>query len=336
MAVVPCRDITSYELLNHIQEGTYGVVTRARDKQSGRLVALKKIKVDSPEEIFPITSIREIHILRPFKHPNIVQLYEVITSTSISNSMASFYLVLELVEHDLKGIMLAHGEFTISEVKTIVKQVLSGLAALHNRCIMHRDLKPSNLLLTNNGIVKIADFGLATQFGADRAYTAVVVTLWYRAPELLIGGTKAVGYGPEIDMWSVGCILGELLKNDVILKGTSEIDQLNVIFQLVGITYDEWTLIKGQPTLRAIKKPRLSSASDLSLKPLVSQIKRKQVTDTCVELLCELLTIESKSRVSASKALMHAWFKEQPFPKPPELFPTFPSSANLEVRKAPN
>lgn len=342
MVIAPCRDISNYQLLNLIQEGTYGVVTRGRDKQSGHVVALKKIKGNwlHSEEGFPITSLREIHILRQFDHPNIVKLHEVISSSS------SFYLVLELVEHDLKGIMQTHGLFTISEVKTIMRQLFCGVGALHKRYIMHRDLKPSNLLLTNTGVVKIADFGLATRFGAQRPYTATVVTLWYRAPELLLSGSDANDYGPEIDMWSVGCIFGELLKNDVIFKGSSEIEQIRIIFQHVGVSDEDWRLImlNGYPILKTLKKPKCFASGDgsvldhlheVSNRPLASQIRRKQVTDICVDLLFSLLAIVPKYRlVNANKASMHEWFKEQPLPKPQNLFPTFPSVANLEGRRS--
>lgn len=323
----PCRDLTCYEPLNHIKEGTYGVVTRARDKHTGRIVALKKVKVNSLEEIFPVTSLREIHILRQFSHVNIVKLYEVITSTKRED----VYLVLELVEHDLRDIMQIHGMFTISEVKTIMQQVLTGVEQLHNRYIMHRDLKTANLLLTNNGIVKITDFGLATQYGSDRRLTTTVVTLWYRAPELLLAKGARIDYGPEIDMWSIGCILAELLKNDAVLKGMSEIEQIKIILDQIGVSESEWNALKRFPGTTTVKKPK-RWCDEREERPLGSVVKRKQVTENCIQLMFKFLALDPASRVTAGTALKHQWFSEPPLPKNPDLFPSFPSSAKLEYK----
>lgn len=148
--------------------------------------------------------------------------------------MDKIFIVMEYVEHDLKSLMetMRHKKqtFTTGEVKCLLKQLLCAVAHLHDNWILHRDLKTSNLLLSHKGILKVGDFGLAREYGSPlKAYTPIVVTLWYRAPELLLC-TKE--YSCPIDMWSVGCIFGELLLMNAVFPGKSEVDQLNRIFKV--------------------------------------------------------------------------------------------------------
>jgi cell division cycle 2-like protein len=226
-----CRNVDCYEKLNHIEEGTYGVVYRARDKQTGEIVALKKVKMVREKEGFPITSLREITTLITYKHPNIVDVKEIV----VGKSLDSIFIVMEFLEHDLKDLMSEMKEdtrFLTSEVKCLMIQLLEAVAHLHENWIIHRDLKTSNLLYNNQGILKVADFGLAREYGSPlKPYTNMVVTLWYRAPELLLG---AKTYTTAIDMWSVGCIFAELLTKEPLLPGRSELDQLDKMFKLLG------------------------------------------------------------------------------------------------------
>lgn len=141
----------------------------------------------------------------------------------------SVYLVMDFLEHDLKTLLDDMQEpFLPSETKTILQQILSATEFLHSNWILHRDLKTSNLLLNNRGEVKLADFGMARYFGDPKPahLTQLVVTLWYRAPELLLGAER---YGAEIDMWSVGCIFGELLRKEPLFQGRNEVDQLSKV-----------------------------------------------------------------------------------------------------------
>lgn len=176
----PCRHVDQFEKLNRIDEGTYGVVYRARDTETGQIMALKRLKVLSDEQNgFPVTSLREISSLLELEHQNIVNLREIV----VSDAQDGIFMVMDFMEHDLKGLMehaMPH-PFLQSEVKTILRQVLEGVSYLHDHWLIHRDLKTSNLLMNNEGQVKIADFGLARPFGEPQPpMTPLVVTLWYR------------------------------------------------------------------------------------------------------------------------------------------------------------
>ncbi|CAO0797791.1 unnamed protein product [Mucor circinelloides] len=229
-----CRHVDCFERLNHIEEGSYGIVFRARDKETDEVVALKKLKLQPENGGFPVTSLREIHALMIIKHPNIVNVREIV----MGNHMDQVFIVMDFIEHDLKGLMQdMRSPFLQSEIKTLMLQLLSAVALMHDNWIIHRDLKTSNLLLNNRGEIKVADFGLARKYGSPMGnMTQLVVTLWYRAPELLLGAKE---YTTAIDMWSVGCIFAELLNNEALLPGRSEIDQLDRIFKLLGSPTEE-------------------------------------------------------------------------------------------------
>lgn len=173
-----CRSVDEFERLNKIDEGTYGVVYRAKDKKTGEIVALKKVKMEKEKEGFPLTSLREINILLSFHHPSIVDVKEVV----VGSSLDSIFMVMEYMEHDLKALMETMKQpFSQSEVKCLMLQLLEGVKYLHDNWVLHRDLKTSNLLLNNRGELKICDFGLARQYGSPlKPYTHLVVTLWYR------------------------------------------------------------------------------------------------------------------------------------------------------------
>ncbi|XP_068655686.1 cyclin-dependent kinase G-2-like isoform X2 [Aristolochia californica] len=224
-----CRSVDEFEKLNKIDEGTYGVVFRARDMKAGEIVALKKVKMAKEREGFPLTSLREINILLSFHHPSIVDVKEVVVGSDLNQ----IFMVMEYMEHDLKGLMETMKQpFSQSEVKCLMLQLLEGIKYLHDNWVLHRDLKTSNLLLNNRGELKICDFGLARQYGSPlKPYTHLVVTLWYRAPELLLGAKE---YSTAIDMWSLGCIMAEMLAKEPLFSGKSEIDQLDKIFKTIG------------------------------------------------------------------------------------------------------
>jgi len=205
-----------YEILTKIGEGTYGEVFKARQKQTGDLCALKKVRLENEKEGFPITAVREIQILRQLTHANIVNLKEIVMDareiSEISNH-TSFYLVFEYCDHDLFG-LLDSGliQLNLEHIASFMYQLMSALAYCHTRKFLHRDIKCSNILLNNNGKIKLADFGLARFYNAedkDRPYTNKVITLWYRPPELLLGEER---YGTAVDIWSCGygdAFLGE-------------------------------------------------------------------------------------------------------------------------------
>ena len=201
-----CLPVSTYNKLNTIGEGTYGTVYRAQHKDTGDIVALKKVIMHG-ESGFPITSLREVMLLQKLHHPNIIKLKEVL----VGKLSSSVFLSFEYCEHDMsKLIDNMDRPFSEAAVKGLILQLVSAVQYLHQSFITHRDIKMSNLLYTSEGVLKLADFGLSRKFGEPqlRPMTPTVVTLWYRSPELILGMKD---YDKSIDMWSVGCIFGELL-----------------------------------------------------------------------------------------------------------------------------
>ena len=204
-------------------------------------VALKKIrKSTSREGGVDFTVLREIKFLGELQHPNVISLYDVFFHKY------SIYLALEYAPTDLDK-LLKDKSISLEErdIRGIFRQILEGMMFLHSQFVLHRDLKPSNVLVSRDGLLKFADFGMARLFGTPREFTKGVVTLWYRAPELLYGASY---YGPAVDMWSVGCIFAEVLMREPIFPGSSEIDQLSKIFAILGPATDEtWPGVSTLP-----------------------------------------------------------------------------------------
>jgi cyclin-dependent kinase 12/13 len=232
----PHRCVDSFQIISQIGEGTFGQVFKARDLHSNEIIALKKVRMrtDNEREGFPITAVREIKILRQLKHENIVNLKEIISdkphAADLRNNKGAFYLVFEYCDHDLMG-LIDSGlvEFSELHIQSLMRQLMEALAYCHSKNFLHRDLKCSNILINNKGQLKLADWGLARFYFADdqsRLYTNHVITLWYRPPELLLGVEH---YGPAVDMWSCGCILGELFVKKPLFQGNQEFDQLEII-----------------------------------------------------------------------------------------------------------
>ncbi|MBA0848197.1 hypothetical protein Goshw_029565 [Gossypium schwendimanii] len=316
-----CRSVYEYERLNKISEGTYGVVFRARDKKTGEIVALKKVKILDRRELeefgFPLTSLREINILASFNHPSIVKVKEVVV-----DDHDNVYMVMEYMEHDLKALMESmKWPFSTSDVKCLMLQLLEGVKYLHDNWVLHRDLKTSNLLLSNQGELKICDFGMARQYGSpQKPYTTKVVTQWYRAPELLLG---AKTYSTAVDMWSVGCIMAEMLAKQPLFKGTSEIDQLRKIFDTLGTPNEKiWAGFSELPGSKAnYSKQRYNLLRKKF--PVASFTGSAVLSDAGFDLLNRLLTYDPEKRITADDALKHDWFRELPLPKSKEFLPTF-------------
>uniref|UniRef100_A0A2K5QZH7 Cyclin-dependent kinase 12 n=1 Tax=Cebus imitator TaxID=2715852 RepID=A0A2K5QZH7_CEBIM len=205
---------------------------------AGELVALKKVRLDNEKEGFPITAIREIKILRQLIHRSVVNMKEIVTdkqdALDFKKDKGAFYLVFEYMDHDLMGLLesgLVH--FSEDHIKSFMKQLMEGLDYCHKKNFLHRDIKCSNILLNNSGQIKLADFGLARLYNSEesRPYTNKVITLWYRPPELLLGEER---YTPAIDVWSCGCILGELFTKKPIFQANLELAQLELISRLCG------------------------------------------------------------------------------------------------------
>lgn len=325
----PCRHTSNFETLNHIEEGSYGWVSRAREVSTQSIVALKRVKMDYKQDGFPITALREISILQKARHANIVDLREVVSGDEAQECV----LVMEFLEHDLRTLQEDMAEpFLASEVKTLLRQLTSAVGFLHDNYIMHRDLKTSNILLNNRGQLKLADFGMARYIPPPSApLTQLVVTLWYRAPELLLGATS---YGPEVDIWSLGCIFGELVVKTPLLPGKNEVDQLSQTFSLCGLPSEKsWPAFYRLPNAKSLKMAREPVSN-----PGFNRAKFPLLTAAGIELLSALLALNPERRPTAQMVLQHPYFGEQPKPKPPEMFPTFPSKAGQERRqkRSPN
>ncbi|MED6149437.1 hypothetical protein PIB30_062367 [Stylosanthes scabra] len=310
----------SFQKLDKIGQGTYSSVFRAREVETGRMFALKKVRFDNlqPESIRFMA--REISILRRLDHPNIMKLEGIITSRQSS----SIYLVFEYMEHDLAGLVSRPDIlFTDSQIKCYLRQILSGIEHCHIRGIMHRDIKVSNILLNNEGILKIGDFGLANTISPNNKHqlTSRVVTLWYRPPELLMGSTN---YGVSVDLWSVGCVFAELFLGKPILKGRTEVEQLHKIFKLCGSPPEDYwkkyklphaTVFKPQTTYESSMRERCA-----------------EFPETAVDLLETLLAIDPADRGTASSALMSDYFNTKPYACNPSNLPKYSPSKELDAK----
>jgi len=284
--------------IEKIGEGTYGVVFKGKNKKTGEIVAMKKIRLESEDEGVPSTAIREISLLKELQHPNIVNLSDVLMQE------AKLYLIFEFLTMDLKKYMDTNipkdGQMDAKLMKSYTYQLLQGLLFCHQRRVLHRDLKPQNLLIDKNGCIKIADFGLARAFGIPvRVYTHEVVTLWYRAPEVLLGSPK---YSCPIDIWSIGTIFAEMANRKPLFQGDSEIDQLFRIFRVLRTPNEElWPGVTQMPDF----KPTFPNWSTMNLKTSM-----KKMEPAGLELLELMLIYDPSKRISAKKALLHPYFDD--------------------------
>ncbi|KAJ0398376.1 hypothetical protein ATCC90586_000713 [Pythium insidiosum] len=321
-----CRSVDSYARIGKIDEGTYGVVSKARDKETGDIVALKQVKM-SPElcyEGFPVTALRETNVLLALDHPNIIKVREMV----VGSTPDKIFMVMDYAENDLKAVMEKMKQpFLQSEVKYLMQSLLRAIAYMHERWYIHRDLKTSNLLYDSRGTLKVCDFGLARKYGSPiRSYTQLVVTLWYRAPELLLGATE---YSTAVDMWSVGCIFAEILLMKPLFPGRGEIDQMDQIFKELGSPSEEnWPGFLALPNAQSIKWKWPKKSRLREKFPLTASFSGGgcSLSNAGFDLLSQLLALDPAKRISAKEALRHEYFREAPAPKAQELMPTFPSS----------
>lgn len=313
-----CRSVFEYQQLGKINEGTYGIVYRARDKKTDEIVALKMVKMGREKEGFPMSALREMNILLSLDHPSVVIVKEV-----VMGDLDKVFMVMEYMEHDLKEQMgVMKQPFSTSEVKCLMLQLLEGVKYLHENWVLHRDLKSSNILLNNRGELKICDFGMSRQYGSPlKPFTPLVVTLWYRAPEILLGAKQ---YSTAIDMWSVGCIMAEMLAKKPLFDGKTEIEQLDKIFRTLGTPNNtRWPGFSELPGSKAkfVKQPYNLLREKF---PATSFTGSPVLSASGLDLLNKLLTYNPEQRITAEDALNHPWFREVPLPKSKDLMPTFP------------
>ncbi|GAA5985366.1 hypothetical protein JCM11641_006378 [Rhodosporidiobolus odoratus] len=297
-----------YERLVQVGEGTYGKVYKARNIETGGLVALKRIRMEAEKDGFPITAVREIKLLQGLRHPNVVELVEMLVSKG------HVYMVMGYLDHDLTGV-LHHPTitFTPAHLKSLMQQFLRGLGFIHRRGVLHRDLKGSNILLSKNGELKIADFGLARFFQRNRGndYTNRVITQWYKPPELLFGATV---YGEAVDMWSAGCIFLELFARRPVFQGQDEIHQLEVIFRVTGTPNVKfWPGLHDLPWYELVKPKEV-------LESKLRETFAKWLSPAALDLADRLLSLNPAGRPTADEALRLPYFvSEEPAAELPTM-----------------
>lgn len=295
------KDKGSYEDLSEIGNGAYGTVYRAKNRSSDQVVAMKKIRVPLADDGVPMSTLREISLLRhldQYEHPNIVRLLDICQGKKLDREQHMvLFMVFEHMEYDLARFLdsIPNG-LSLSKIVSIMKDIFSGVDFLHSRRVVHRDLKPQNLLVTKTGRIKIADFGLAKTYDFEMRLTSVVVTLWYRAPEVILG----MPYATSIDIWSCGCILAELFKRLPLFCGTSEADQLDRILRIIGTPpKHDW------PENVSILWSSFESRKRVPFEQIIPNL-----TEPANDLLKKTLCFKSCDRLSAKQCLNHPFFHD--------------------------
>ncbi|GAB0132588.1 hypothetical protein EsDP_00001020 [Epichloe bromicola] len=288
-----------------VGSGTYGKVFKGLNVYTKGLVALKRIRMEGERDGFPVTAVREIKLLQSLRHTNIVSLQEVMVEKN------DCFMVFEYLSHDLTG-LLNHPTFKLepAQRKDLARQLFEGLDYLHLRGVLHRDIKAANILVSNTGVLKLADFGLA-RFYAKRHqldYTNRVITIWYRSPELLLGETQ---YTAAVDVWSAACVMVEIFNRTAIFPGDgTELSQLDKIYNVLGTpSRQEWPGLADMAWFELLR-PTVKRKSTLAEK------YSDKLTPAAFELLSAMFQYDPAKRPTAAGVLQHAYFtKEEPLPR---------------------
>ncbi|KAH0476457.1 MAG: hypothetical protein KVP17_004690 [Porospora cf. gigantea B] len=296
-------DSPKEEYFHHLEkvgEGTYGEVFKAQD-YNGCTVALKKIRPPNKDEGIPSTAIREISLLKELDHINIVRLFDVIHRDN------ELTLVFEYLDQDLKRLIdTCDGRegrprgLHPTAIRSFMFQLVSGVEYCHHHKVLHRDLKPQNLLINREGYLKLCDFGLARAYGIPvESYTHEVVTLWYRSPDVLMGSDR---YSTPLDIWSVGCIFGEMVTGKPLFSGMNEAQMLQSIYSKLG-TPTLWTDMELLPNVAqytSLLHPPQRMQPFENLFPTLDPQGR--------QLLKSMLAFDPNKRITAREALAHPYF----------------------------
>ncbi|KAK4482971.1 hypothetical protein RD792_010145 [Penstemon davidsonii] len=301
-----------YNFLEELGDGTCGSVYKAVNIETLEIVAVKKMKRKfySWEEC---VNLREVNSLRKFNHPNIIKLLEIVKENN------ELFFIFEYMEHNLYQIMKGKKSFSEEEIRTLMSQLLQGLAHVHKLKYFHRDLKPENLLVTNN-ILKIADFGMARELSNLPPFTDYVSTRWYRAPEVLL---QSSSYSPAIDMWAVGAIMAELFTLCPFFPGESEIDQLYKICCVLGAP--DWNTFREVTNISRLLDITYSEIMPADLSDIIPNASLE-----AVDLIKQLCSWDPLKRPTADQCLQHPFFHIA------ERVPCSPGALQLSLGSEPN
>ncbi|XP_040411413.1 cyclin-dependent kinase-like 2 [Cygnus olor] len=289
-----------YQVLGFLGKGSYGVVTRCRNKESGQVVAVKKFLESEDDTVVRKIAVREIKLLKQLRHENLVNLLEV------CKKKKRWYLVFEFVDHTVLDDLEAFPNgLDYSRVRKYLFQILRGVAFCHSHNIIHRDIKPENILVSQSGVVKLCDFGFARTLAASgEAYTDYVATRWYRAPELLVGDTK---YGRAVDVWAIGCLVTEMLTGEPLFPGDSDIDQLYHITKCLGnLILRHQELFYKNPHFAGMRLPEVKEAESLDR-------RYPKLSAAVLNLAKRCLQIDPDKRPSCAELLQCDFFNEDGF-----------------------
>ncbi|KAI5301669.1 kinase subunit of RNA polymerase II carboxy-terminal domain kinase I [Ascosphaera pollenicola] len=288
-----------------IGAGTYGKVFKGIHVYTKQEVAMKKIRMEGEKDGFPITAVREIRLLQHLRHQNIVRLLEVMVEKN------ECFMVFEYLSHDLTG-LINHPTFVLSAAhkKDLARQMFEGLRYLHHRGVLHRDIKAANILISNRGLLKFADFGLARFFSKSRQmdYTNRVITIWYRPPELLLGETR---YGPAVDIWGAACVWMEMFTKKAVFPGDGgEISQIDKLYTTLGTpTKSDWPDILEMPWFELLRPT-------VRRKRVFDDLYRDVLSPAALDLVTQMFRYDPVKRPSADDVLNHPYFtSEEPAPQ---------------------
>ncbi|GIQ80920.1 hypothetical protein KIPB_001800 [Kipferlia bialata] len=300
-----------YEVIKSSGQGSYGVVAQAKDtrRSSNSRVAIKKIlNLFSPHLLDTKRNLREVAILNYLSHENVIKLIEIIPPQDKA-AFDDIYVVYDYMQTDMHKVIVSKQSLSDEHIRFFAYQLVRGLKYLHSAGVVHRDLKPSNLLLNANCDLKICDFGLArlartdeVEESKDAAMTGYVATRWYRAPEIILGDES---YGYPVDVWSVGCIIAELIERRPLLPGKDYLRQLHMIFDLLGTPEPE--------DIKHICSDRAYRYVQSMPKRAGTGIKKRlglESDSPALDLISKMLKFHPTERITAEEALRHPYFAD--------------------------
>lgn len=317
---------------NVLGAGTTSDVFCAKRKLDNEKVAIKRLKELPTEDIQNSNLVpREISMMEKLHHPNILSVLELVRDKS-----GRAYIVLEWMKHDLRGLLRSHhsNHFSRAQVKGYAYQIVQGIAFCHANNVVHLDLKPDNILISSRGVAKITDFGLAEHCNSNLKHDKLVVTRWYRPLEVSYGIQT---FAPSIDMWSIGCIIGELLLNHVLLPGSDDIDQMTCIYNLCGTPAENgWIEALNLPKY-VMPHFQVIRNIDESLRTKNKNKRASYFTKLAISVLDSLLTLDPTKRMSAQELCDHPYFvDESPKPLTSDLMPLYEESYFGPIRGSQN